>query len=138
MATVAPPQTPADASAAAPAPGTTGTIALPALPVPAGTDPGDGSVLPARAFSMAAASPIDRARALTCLSNAVYYEAASESDAGQRAAAQVVLNRVRHTDFPATVVGVLSRGSASPSGCQFTLTFQRRMSRTLSRAAWPP
>src|SRR3546814_2569793 len=28
MATVAPPQTPADASAAAPAPGTTGTIAL--------------------------------------------------------------------------------------------------------------
>src|SRR3546814_1144580 len=72
MATVAPPQTPADASAAAPAPGTTGTIALPALPVPAGTDPGDGSVLPARAFSMAAASTIDRARALTCLADAVY------------------------------------------------------------------
>src|SRR3546814_20828673 len=94
MATVAPPQTPADASAAAPAPGTTGTIALPALPVPAGTDPGDGSVLPARAFSMAAASPIDRARALTCLADAVYYEAASESDAGQRAVAQGVHNRV--------------------------------------------
>src|SRR3546814_13965829 len=100
MATVAPPQTPADASAAAPAPGTTGTIALPALPVPAGTDPGDGSVLPARAFSMAAASPSERARALTGLDAAVYYATASESDAGPRAGAPVGLHRVPHGTKP--------------------------------------
>src|SRR3546814_3917559 len=135
MATVAPPQTPADASAAAPAPGTTGTIALPALPVPAGTDPGDGSVLPARAFSLAAASPIDRALPPTCLADAVYYEAASASDAGQRAVAQVVLNRVRHRAFPATACGVVFQGSERASGCQFSVDCYGAMARTPSGAA---
>src|SRR3546814_18742249 len=90
MATVAPPQTPADASAAAPAPGTTGTIALPALPVPAGTDPGHGSVLPARAFSMSAASPIGRPTAHPCPPDPVYYETASASAARHRAVRQAV------------------------------------------------
>ncbi len=135
-ATVVTPQTPADASAAAPAPGTTGTTALPALPVSAATEPGDGSVLPARAFSMAAASPIDRARALTCLADAVYYEAASESDAGQRAVAQVVLNRVRHPAFPATVCGVVFQGSERASGCQFSFACDGAMARAPSGVAW--
>src|SRR3546814_11094421 len=85
---------------------------------------------------MAAASPIDRARALTCLADAVYYEAASESDAGQRAVAQVVLNRVRHPAFPATVCGVVFQGSERASGCQFSFACDGPMARTRAGAAW--
>jgi spore germination cell wall hydrolase CwlJ-like protein len=121
---------------AAPAPGTTGTTALPDLPIPAGADLGDGSVIAARPFSMAAARPIDRARALTCLADAIYYEAASESDDGQRAVAQVVLNRVRHPAFPATVCGVVFQGSTRETGCQFSFACDGAMARTPAPAAW--
>ncbi|HVI99131.1 MAG TPA: cell wall hydrolase [Sphingomonas sp.] len=128
--------TPVDSGSAAPAPGTTGTTALPDLPIPANAELGDGSVLPARPFSMAAATPLDRARALTCLADAVYYEAASESDAGQRAVAQVVLNRVRHPAFPATVCGVVFQGSERASGCQFSFACDGAMARVPAGAAW--
>ena len=46
-----------------------------------------------------------------CLTTAIYYEAATEPDAGQQAVAQVILNRVRHPAFPATVCGVVYQGS---------------------------
>ncbi len=136
----APPVPQHEAAAADPgaalAPGTTGTTALPDLPVPTDADPGDGSVIPARPFSMAAASPVDRARALTCLADAVYYEAASESDDGQRAVAQVVLNRVRHPAFPGTVCGVVFQGSARETGCQFSFACDGAMARAPAPAAW--
>ena len=41
-----------------------------------------------------------RARALECLTSAIYYEAGQESVDGQRAVAQVVLNRARHAGLP--------------------------------------
>ena len=49
----------------------------------------------ARAF-LAGGSGIDKARALQCMTLALYYEAANEPVAGQRAVAQVILNRVAH------------------------------------------
>ncbi|KQR83219.1 hypothetical protein ASG07_09695 [Sphingomonas sp. Leaf343] len=108
------------AESAAPASGVTGTTALPMLP--AGVrpgDPGEVGVVAARPFSLGRASAVDRGRAVQCLANAIYYEAASEPDAGQRAVAQVVLNRVRHPAFPATVCGVVYQGSEK-AGCQFS------------------
>jgi hypothetical protein len=60
--------------------------------------------------------------ALDCLTAALYYEAASESIDGQRAVAQVVLNRVRHPAFPASVCGVVFEGSERATGCQFSFT----------------
>ena len=45
-----------------------------------------------------------------------------ESADGQRAVAQVVLNRVRHPAFPASVCGVVYQGSTRATGCQFTFT----------------
>ena len=50
-----------------------------------------------------------RSQALECLANAVYYEAGSQDDDGQRAVAQVVLNRVRHAAFPARSAASYSR-----------------------------
>ncbi|NUR46399.1 MAG: cell wall hydrolase [Sphingomonas sp.] len=76
---------------------------------------------PAAKFVLEAASE-DRERALTCLAQAVYYEAAGEGADGQRAVAQVVLNRMRHPGYPASVCGVVYQGSERGSGCQFTFT----------------
>ena len=81
-------------------------------------------------------SGIDRGRALQCLTAAVYYEAASEADAGQRAVAQVVLNRVAHPSYPATVCGVVFQGSERRTGCQFSFTCDGALSRVPNRMFW--
>ena len=89
----------------------------------------------ARAFQ-SAGSALDKARALQCLSMAVYYEAASEAYNGQRAVAQVVLNRVAHPAYPASVCGVVFQGSERQTGCQFTFTCDGSLQRKPSRRAW--
>ncbi len=122
---------------AAPAPGTTGTADLPGLPLPAGADAfaADATVRPALPF-VSRGTVLDQARALQCLTTAIYYEAASESDAGQAAVAQVILNRVRHPAFPATVCGVIYQGSERHTGCQFSYACDGAMARVPSRAGW--
>ncbi|KQM88934.1 cell wall hydrolase [Sphingomonas sp. Leaf22] len=112
--------------------GETGTTALPPLPVP--NDTTDTSIRAARPFALRG-SQIDRARALQCLTSAIYYEAGNEPDAGQRAVAQVVLNRVRHPASPATVCGVVFQGSDHPR-CQFSFACDGAMARTPAPAVW--
>ena len=90
----------------------------------------------ARPFAVAFATPADRLRALECLTAAVYYEAAVETTDGQRAVAQVVLNRVRHPAYPRTVCGVVFQGSERATGCQFTFTCDGALRRTPSAAGW--
>lgn len=89
----------------------------------------------ARAFRIGD-SEVDRSRALQCLTAAIYYEAASEPDAGQRAVAQVVLNRVAHPAYPKTVCGVVYQGSERPTGCQFSFTCDGALARAPSRMFW--
>lgn len=114
--------------------GTTGTIALPDMPVPENAVV-DTSIQPASPFRLAG-TPADKARALQCLTTAIYYEAASEPDDGQRAVAQVVLNRVRHQAFPATVCGVVFQGSEK-RGCQFSFACDGALNRGQpSSIAW--
>jgi hypothetical protein len=83
-----------------------------------------------------AGSGLDKARALQCLSMAVYYEAASESYNGQRAVAQVVLNRVAHPSYPSSVCGVVFQGSERVTGCQFSFTCDGSLARRPSPKAW--
>jgi hypothetical protein len=80
--------------------------------------------------------PLAYKSALDCLTAAVYYEAAGEGEQGQRAVAQVVLNRVRHPAFPARVCDVVYQGSERQTGCQFTFTCDGSLARTPSRAGW--
>ena len=87
-------------------------------------------------FSMGKASAAARAQALECLTSAIYYEAGQESDAGQRAVAQVILNRVRHPAYPASVCGVVFEGSTRTTGCQFTFTCDGSMALTPMASAW--
>jgi spore germination cell wall hydrolase CwlJ-like protein len=84
-----------------------------------------------------AQSPWDQQRSLQCLAEAIFYEARSESDDGQRAVAQVVLNRVRHPAFPKSVCGVVYQGpNRAGGGCQFTFTCDGSLSRFPGGFAW--
>ncbi|MEO6715798.1 MAG: cell wall hydrolase [Novosphingobium sp.] len=81
-------------------------------------------------------SGVDRSRAEQCLTAAIYYEAASEPDDGQRAVAQVILNRVAHPSYSNTVCGVVYQGSERSTGCQFSFTCDGSLARVPSRFFW--
>jgi hypothetical protein len=78
---------------------------------------------------------LDHRRALLCLTQAVYYEAALEPLEGRRAVAQVVLNRMRHPAFPKSVCGVVYQGSQSPV-CQFSFVCDGSLYRAPAPEAW--
>ncbi|WP_338465538.1 cell wall hydrolase [Novosphingobium sp. ZN18A2] len=74
--------------------------------------------------------------ALRCLTQAVYYEAATEPLEGRRAVAQVVLNRVRHPAYPNSVCGVVYEGSQRSTGCQFSFTCDGSLLRRPMPGPW--
>jgi spore germination cell wall hydrolase CwlJ-like protein len=78
----------------------------------------------------------DMARATDCLAAAIFYEAGFETLEGQRAVAQVVLNRVRHPAYPKTVCGVVFQGQERSTGCQFSFTCDGAMARIPSAESW--
>jgi spore germination cell wall hydrolase CwlJ-like protein len=75
------------------------------------------------------------ARAADCLAAAVLYEAGDDAD-GQRAVAQVVVNRARHPAYPASICGVVFQGSERRTGCQFTFTCDGALRRRYADDAW--
>jgi hypothetical protein len=117
-----------------------GTIlpAMPEMPVAPPPLPGAAPALieGAPAFVSEAQSADDASRALDCLTAAVYYEARSESDDGQRAVAQVVLNRVRNPAFPGSVCGVVYQGSYRSTGCQFSFTCDGSLAHRREPGSW--
>jgi len=62
----------------------------------------------------------DARQAVKCLGQAIYFEAGFQPIEGQRAIAQVILNRVRDRNFPDTVCGVVYQGWTRRTGCQFS------------------
>lgn len=91
---------------------------------------------PATRYVFRGRTALDTTRAHYCLTAALYYEAASESDDGMRGVAQVVLNRVRHPSFPGSVCGVVFQGSQRAGVCQFTFACDGAMARAPSRGNW--
>lgn len=71
---------------------------------------------------------------LECLAKAVYFEARGEPLDGQRAVAEVILNRVDNPRFPATVCGVVSQGGRG--GCQFSYHCSGRSQAIRERGAY--
>src|SRR5256885_2615100 len=100
-----------------------------AIPVATGPNPAAAPFL----FKGSAAA---RGQALQCLASAVYYEAGNQDEGGERAVAQVVLNRVRHPAFPASVCGVVYQGSTRSTGCQFTFTCDGSLNRRPDADGW--
>jgi len=99
------------------------------IPVAAGPNPS------ASPFAFKGGAVV-RAQALNCLASAVYYEAGNQDVDGQRAVAQVVLNRVRHPAFPSSVCGVVYQGSTRSTGCQFTFTCDGSLNRAPDAEGW--
>ena len=91
---------------------------------------------PALPFSLNALGVQEQQRGLECLTAAIYHEARSEPEEGQRSVAQVVLNRVRQPGFGPTICGVVYAGSARSTGCQFTFTCDGSLGRRRDIAAW--
>lgn len=78
----------------------------------------------------------DHARAVQCLTDAIYYEAGLEPDAGQQAVAQVIINRMKHPSYPNNICGVIYQGSERRTGCQFSFSCDGAMSRKPSQFYW--
>ena len=96
-----------------------------------------GAVTPALPFLLpASAGPLSLRSAVDCMTAAVYYESAGQPLEGQRAVAQVVLNRLRHPAFPKSVCGVVFQGADRTTGCQFTFTCDGSLARRPSTTAW--
>lgn len=76
-----------------------------------------------------------RGRAIDCLAAAMWYES-GEDPTGNLSVGQVVLNRVRHPAFPATVCGVVFQGTERATGCQFTFTCDGALARVPSPATF--
>jgi spore germination cell wall hydrolase CwlJ-like protein len=101
------------------------------LPIAGGPNPA------AAAYALRGATPVDQMRSLDCLTQAVYYEAGNQSEDGQRAVAQVVINRVRHPSWPNSVCGVVYQGPMrAGGGCQFTFTCDGSLGRAPMPALW--
>ena len=72
---------------------------------------------------------------LECLTQAIYYEARNESEAGQAAVAEVVLNRSRHRAYPKRVCEVVYQRNSRT--CQFTFTCDGSIGRrAINPVAW--
>ncbi|PCJ77057.1 MAG: cell wall hydrolase [Rhodobacteraceae bacterium] len=59
-------------------------------------------------------------RAWQCLTEALYFEARSETLEGQFAVGEVILNRVDSPKFPNSVCGVVGQGASRLNACQFS------------------
>ena len=74
--------------------------------------------------------------ALTCMTQAVYFEARSESLEGQEAVAQVVMNRTRLPQYPSQVCDVVFQGASRATGCQFSFVCNGALGPPAEADAW--
>jgi spore germination cell wall hydrolase CwlJ-like protein len=71
-----------------------------------------------------------------CLAEAIYFEARGESEDGQVAVAQVVLNRVKNPAYPDSICGVVYQNKHKRNRCQFSFACDGIKDRISSPAAW--
>jgi spore germination cell wall hydrolase CwlJ-like protein len=76
------------------------------------------------------------AREERCLAQAIYFEARGESEEGQAAVAQVVLNRVSSGLYPTTVCGVVYQNRRRHNACQFSFACDGHSLRITEPEAW--
>jgi spore germination cell wall hydrolase CwlJ-like protein len=98
--------------------------------------PDANAVAAATPFAVGSGNIQSLGRSLQCMTAAIYYEAGNETPDGQRAVAQVILNRMRSPVYPHSVCGVVYQGSERKTGCQFTFTCDGSLARVPSAAGW--
>lgn len=113
-----------------------GVSGLEAQKLNASTPNASGLLRVAAPFAFKPATEADRRRAMRCLTQAIYYEAALEPTAGQEAVAQVILNRVRDPNYANSVCGVVFEGAERVTGCQFSFTCDGALGQAPVAWAW--
>jgi len=125
----------ADAPTHAPLPAARQTTrsAAPTQPVRASRrSPSSAYVQPRLDLSSAVSKPSDP---VTCLTQAVYYEAGRESEEGRAAVAEVVMNRAASGRYPSDICEVVYQRNART--CQFTFTCDGSIGRhKVDPASW--
>lgn len=91
------------------------------------TDPEPSEALKAKAVS---------AQDETCLAEAIYFEARGEPDHGQKAVAQVIVNRAGSGDYPASICGVVYQNQHKRNACQFSFACDGKPEVRNEAAAW--
>ena len=86
-------------------------------------------------------SPVELALAAlgteqACLAEAMYYEARGEGMDGQKAIAEVILQRTHDGNYPKTICGVVHEGAKRHTGCQFSYTCDGSLTRPKNAVAW--
>ena len=76
------------------------------------------------------------ARQRYCLAAAVYYEARGEPRTGQLAVAQVVINRVKSSNYPNTICGVVFQNEQMRNRCQFSFACDGKPERPRPGRTW--
>lgn len=72
-----------------------------------------------------------------CLAQAIYHEARGESEAGQMAVANVIINRAFSKKYPSTICGVVYQNADKGRyKCQFTFACDGRSDEGTERKAW--
>ena len=113
-----------------------GATGLDAMKLNAATPNASAFLRVAQPFAFKPATAEDRRRAMRCLTQGVYYEAALEPTEGQEAVAQVILNRVRDPNYANSVCGVVFEGAERTTGCQFSFTCDGALSQAPVGWAW--
>lgn len=74
---------------------------------------------------------------MLCLTQAIYHEARGESEDGQMAVANVIVNRAMSRKFPSTICGVVFQNADKGRyKCQFTFACDGRSDMGTERRAW--
>jgi spore germination cell wall hydrolase CwlJ-like protein len=76
------------------------------------------------------------AKDISCLAEAIYFEARGESDSGQRAVAQVVVNRAGSDIYPKSICGVVYQNKNKRNACQFSFACDGKPEVKTETAAW--
>ncbi|MET0428060.1 MAG: cell wall hydrolase, partial [Microvirga sp.] len=139
-------------SPAAAAAGSTGAAASTTTPAPADMTPVEIAAAPvsrldpggmtlARKFDdqpnyVDLIDPDNMNKEQRCLAEAVYFEARGETESGQAAVAQVVLNRVRSGLYPPSICGVVYQNRHRHLACQFTFACEGKALRITESESW--
>ena len=90
------------------------------------------AVAPPRVF--VAAADEDQSE---CLAEVLYYEARGEGTEGEKAVAEVVLQRTRDRNYPGTICGVVYEGVQPHNrGCQFSFACDGALRQPKERTTW--
>jgi spore germination cell wall hydrolase CwlJ-like protein len=71
-----------------------------------------------------------------CLAEAMYYEARGEGAVGEMAVAEVIFHRMRSSQYPNTICGVVFEGAQDKRACQFSFVCNGDMERPKNPHSW--